>query len=75
MTLNRIKTAIIIGAAMACAASCVYVDDNLGQNFIPGNQIYEVKIANFNLGNRDIMMGYSDSLSAYSSSRILSSPS
>ena len=55
---------------MACAASCVYVDDNLGQNFIPGNQIYEVKIANFNLGNRDIMMGYSDSLSAYSSSRI-----
>ena len=58
----------VIGAALVCAASCVYVDDNLGQNFIPGDQIYEVRTATFDLDG--IRMGYSDSLSAYSSSRI-----
>ena len=56
MTTGILKKMTVIGAALVCAASCVYVDDNLGQNFIPGDQIYEVR--------------YSDSLSAYSSSRI-----
>lgn len=68
MTLDRIKTMVIGGAAVMCAASCVYIDDNLGQNFIPGNQIYVVKTNILPL--TDICMGYSDSLSAYSSSRI-----
>lgn len=68
MTLFRLGTAIVSGAALICAASCVYVDDNLGQNFIPANQIYEVKLATMPLD--DVKMGYSDSLSAYSSSRI-----
>ena len=68
MTLTGLRTAIVSGAAIVCAASCVYVDDNLGQNFIPANQIYEVKLATMPLD--DVKMGYSDSLSAYSSSRI-----
>lgn len=68
MTTGILKEMTVIGAALVCAASCVYVDDNLGQNFIPGDQIYEVRTATFDLDG--IRMGYSDSLSAYSSSRI-----
>lgn len=68
MTTGILKKMTVIGAALICAASCVYVDDNLGQNFIPGDQIYEVRTATFDLDG--IRMGYSDSLSAYSSSRI-----
>ncbi len=68
MTTGILKKMTVIGAALVCAASCVYVDDNLGQNFIPGDQIYEVRTATFDLDG--IRMGYSDSLSAYSSSRI-----
>lgn len=68
MTAGILKKMTVIGAALVCAASCVYVDDNLGQNFIPGDQIYEVRTATFDLDG--IRMGYSDSLSAYSSSRI-----
>ena len=66
MTTGILKKMTVIGAALVCAASCVYVDDNLGQNFIPGDQIYEVRTATFDLDG--IRMGYSDSLSAYSSS-------
>ena len=65
MTTGILKKMTVIGAALVCAASCVYVDDNLGQNFIPGDQIYEVRTATFDLDG--IRMGYSDSLSAYSS--------
>lgn len=68
MTTGILKKMTVIGAALVCAASCVYVDDNLGQNFIPGDQIYEVRTVTFDLDG--IRMGYSDSLSAYSSSRI-----
>lgn len=68
MTTGILKKITVIGAALVCAASCVYVDDNLGQNFIPGDQIYEVRTVTFDLDG--IRMGYSDSLSAYSSSRI-----
>ena len=68
MTTGILKKMTVIGAALVYAASCIYVDDNLGQNFIPGDQIYEVRTATFDLDG--IRMGYSDSLSAYSSSRI-----
>ncbi len=63
-----LKTASIFGAAVICAASCVYIDENLGRNFIPSNQIYET--GRFEVPLQEIRMGYSDSLSAYSSSRI-----
>lgn len=68
MTFGRIRNLILTGAATVYAASCIYVDDNLGQNFIPGDQIYDVALADFPL--KEISMGYADSLSAYSSSRI-----
>ncbi len=53
---------------MTCAASCVYVDQSLGSNFIPGNQLYDVSLVEFPLS--DVKMGYCDSLSAFSDSRI-----
>ncbi|MCD8313872.1 MAG: hypothetical protein LUC24_06900 [Bacteroidales bacterium] len=53
---------------MLSAASCVYVDQTLGSNFIPSNQLYDVSIVEFPLS--DVKMGYCDSLSAYSDSRI-----
>ncbi len=59
---------LIFGAALAGAASCVDVDESLGSNFIPGNQQYDVAIAEFPLSN--VKMGYCDSLSAYSDTRI-----
>ena len=65
MTFNRL---LILGAALTCAASCIYVDDNLGKNFVPSNQIYEIRTATIPLDC--IEMELSDSLSAYSSSRI-----
>ncbi len=68
MNLRTVKFISIIGAALMCAASCVYVDQNLGSNFIPANQLYDVSIVEFPLS--DVKMGYSDSLSAYSDSRI-----
>ncbi|MBO8445339.1 MAG: DUF4270 family protein, partial [Bacteroidetes bacterium] len=52
----------------ACLSSCVYIDDNLGQNFIPTNQQYDVYTMSFPL--KDISMQYADSLSGFSSSRI-----
>lgn len=52
----------------ACISSCVYIDDNVGQNFIPTDQLYDVHTISFPL--TDIKMEYSDSLSGFSSSRI-----
>ena len=68
MTFNRLTRLLFLGAALTCAASCIYVDDNLGKNFIPSNQIYEIHTATLPLDC--IVMEPSDSLSAYSSSRI-----
>ncbi len=68
MILNKVKISLVFGAVLLCAASCVYVDDRLGQNFIPDNQIYDISMAEFKLN--DIKMGFADSLSAYSSTRI-----
>ncbi|MGN0188122.1 MAG: hypothetical protein ACI395_01275 [Candidatus Cryptobacteroides sp.] len=68
MTFNRITGLLFLGAALTCAASCIYVDDNLGKNFVPSNQIYEIRTATLPLDC--IEMEPSDSLSAYSSSRI-----
>lgn len=73
MDLKRIipaKSVLVFGAALTCAASCVYVDDNLGRNFIPKDQIYEVKVASLPLDRETVWTEPSDSLSCYSSSRI-----
>ncbi len=67
MNLKTLKF-ILIGAVALGAASCVYVDETLGSSLIPANQKYDVAMAEFTLSN--IRMGYSDSLSAYSDTRI-----
>lgn len=65
MTFNRL---LFLGAALTCAASCIYVDDNLGKNFVPSNQIYEIRTVTLPLDCIEMLP--SDNLSAYSSSRI-----
>jgi len=64
------KSVLIFGAALTCAASCVYIDDNLGRNFIPKDQIYEVRVSSLPLDMETVWTEPSDSLSCYSSSRI-----
>lgn len=64
---NPIRTACACIFAI-CVSSCVYIDDNLGQNFIPTNQQYDIYTFEFPL--TDIRMEYADSLSGFSSTRI-----
>ena len=64
------KAVAIFGAAGFFAASCVYIDDNLGKNFIPKDQIYDVRTAELSLGKSAVWLEPVDSLSGYSSSRI-----
>ncbi len=68
MSRRTIKHLLTIMVTGGLAVSCVYVDENLGANFVPANQIYEVHMAEFPLS--DVKMGFADSLSAYSDSRI-----
>ncbi len=71
MNLKRIFpniSVLALGAALLCAASCINIDNNLGQNFIPRNQIYDIRTATLDI--KGIELCPSDSLSGYSSSRI-----
>ncbi len=68
MNLKIFKICFLFGAVLFSAASCVDIDETLGSSYIPGNQQYDVSTAEFKL--TDVKMGFSDSLSAYSSSRI-----
>ncbi len=68
MDIRTIKYFLTIAAGICFAASCVYVDQTLGSNMVPANQQYEVHMAEFPLTN--VKMGFADSLSAYSDSRI-----
>ena len=66
--LHRIFKSILCACVMTvCASSCVYIDDHLGENFIPTNQQYDVYTMAFPLKN--ISMAYADSLSGFSSTR------
>lgn len=64
------RLVLTFGAALTCAASCVYIDDNLGKNFIPKDQIYDVKVASLPLDKSTVWLESADSLSCYSSSRV-----
>ncbi|MCM1176279.1 MAG: hypothetical protein NC308_03280 [Clostridium sp.] len=64
------RLVLAFGAALTCAASCVYIDDNLGKNFIPSDQIYDIKVASLPLDRETVWLESADSLSCYSSSRI-----
>ena len=62
----------IISATLLSSAACVKVDEQLGQNLIPTDQLWDVfspKAANF--VENDIELKISDSLSAYTSRRIV----
>lgn len=59
---------IVAGALAASASSCVYIDNSLGSNFIPTDQLYDIYQTGFKL--EDISVAYCDSLSGFSSSRI-----
>ena len=62
----------IIGATLLGSAACVKVNEQLGQNLIPTNQLWDVfspKAVDF--VENDIELKTSDSLSAYTSRRIV----
>lgn len=57
-------------AIMLCSASCIEINEHLGENFIPNDQKWDVYVpAPVEFGVGDIVMKMSDSLSAYSSRR------
>ena len=62
----------IIGATLLSSAACVKVDEQLGQNLIPTDQLWDVfspKAASFI--ENDIELKISDSLSAYTTRRFV----
>ena len=62
----------IIGATLLSSASCVKVNEQLGENLIPTDQLWDVfspKAASF--VENDIELKISDSLSAYTSRRLV----
>lgn len=56
------------GAILLSTASCVDINEELGENFIPTDQLWDVFIDSEPL--EDIILKTADSLSAYSSTRI-----
>lgn len=57
-----------IGAILLCSASCVDINERLGENFIPTDQLWDVHVASKPLDN--IILKTADSLSALSTRRI-----
>ena len=57
-----------IGAILFGSASCITIDNTLGENFIPTNQIWDVYPCE-PVALKDITMQYSDKLSGYSNTR------
>lgn len=57
-----------IGAILFSSASCIDINERLGENFIPTDQHWDVFIAEAPL--EDIVLRTADSLSAYSTKRI-----
>lgn len=62
MTLS--ERLIIIAATALAAVSCISANQQLGQDFLPGNFQYDIKSDNF--GIKDIQMDTPDGLSGYS---------
>lgn len=69
LSLFRTGRKLSVMMPMLClAASCVYINEELGKEYIPTRHQYDVYVKEFEL--KDIKMKPADSLSAYSSSRI-----
>lgn len=62
------KTAIIAVLLAVSANSCVYVNEDLGTNLIPADQLYDIYVDTLYLN--DVRMADIDSISGYSSIRI-----
>ena len=69
MKYNIFSLAAVIGAMLLGSASCVKINEQLGDNFIPTEQIWDVyPCADATLS--DITMKQSDRLTGYNTSRI-----
>ena len=66
--LRRVGRLMAIGAILLGSASCVYINEELGQNLIPTDQKWDVFTPEAAV-LEDIQLLVADSLSAYSSSR------
>lgn len=68
---GRLCRLAVTGVILFCSASCIEINEHLGQNFIPDNQKWKVYVpAPQNFKNGDVVMQVSDSLSAYSNRRM-----
>jgi len=65
----RIRLLTIVGVMLTGLASCVKIDESLGSNFIPTDQIWDVFACKAEPLGDAITMERSDSLSGYSTSR------
>ena len=66
--IGRVGRLAAIGAILLSSASCVYINEELGENLIPTDQLWDV----FNpdaVDIKEIRMQMSDSLSGYNTSR------
>lgn len=66
--LGRVSRAAAIGAMLLSSASCVDINETLGENFIPTDQIWDVYTPEAT-ALEDLMLHMSDSLSGYSTTR------
>lgn len=66
--IGRVCRLAAIGAILFSSASCVDINEQLGENFIPTDQLWDVFIDSEPLEN--IVLKTADSLSAYSTKRI-----
>ena len=65
---SRVCRLAAIGAILLCSASCITVNERLGENFIPTDQKWNVFLPEA-VELKDIRLQMSDSLSGYSTSR------
>lgn len=59
---------LIVLAAALCCCSCIESTMSIGENFIPGDSVYELKTIEFPL--EDIQLKIADSLSGYSTAKV-----
>jgi len=66
--IGRVGRLAAIGATLLCSASCIYINEELGENLIPTDQLWDVYSPEA-VDITDIRLQMSDSLSGYSTSR------
>ena len=65
--IGRVCRLVAIGAILFSSASCIDINERLGENFIPTDQLWDVFIESAPLEN--VVLKTADSLSAYSTKR------